>query len=73
MRHFCQKAHGGRAHHAFYWADRVLVMGEGQLIADGAPDSVMTRDRLELIYDTPLNVAEMTLITGEHRRVCVPL
>lgn len=60
-------------HHAFYCADRVLVMREGRLIADGAPDSVMTRDRLELIYDTPLNVAEVTLTTGERRRVCVPL
>lgn len=60
-------------YHAFYCADRVMVMEEGVIGADGAPRDVMTRTRLEGIYHTELNVIDVELSTGGRTTVCVPL
>lgn len=60
-------------HHAFYCADRVIVLDGGRVAADGAPREVMTRDRLEGIYATPLNVLDVRLDNGSATTVCVPL
>ena len=60
-------------HHAFFCADRVFVMQEGRMIATGAPHDVMTRERLEDIYRTPLDVIDVDLRNGDETTVCVPL
>ncbi len=60
-------------YHAFYCADRVLVMRDGMLSAEGAPRDVMTRERLEEIYHTPVDVVDVQLSTGASTTVCVPL
>lgn len=60
-------------HHAFYCADRVVVMQDGLIVTQGAPRDVMTRTRLEDIYHTRVNVIDVELSTGGHTTVCVPL
>ncbi|WP_241963606.1 ABC transporter ATP-binding protein [Gordonibacter sp. 28C] len=60
-------------YHAFYCADRVIVMKDGLIGAEGAPRDVMTREQLEDIYHTQLNVIDVELSTGSRTTVCVPL
>ena len=60
-------------HHAFFCADRVFVMQEGRMVATGAPHDVMTMERLEDIYRTPLDVIDVNLRNGAETTVCVPL
>ncbi|MEG0476783.1 MAG: ABC transporter ATP-binding protein [Raoultibacter sp.] len=59
-------------HHAFYCADRVVVMGQGRIIAEGPPDTIVTQQCLEAIYHTHVDVVEVTLENGATRKVCVP-
>lgn len=40
------------------FASRVLIVGEGRLLADGAPEDVLTADRLESVFHTPFSVFE---------------
>jgi len=60
-------------HHAFYCADRVVVMGEGQVLVDGEPERVLTKERLEEIYSTEINVVKVALEDGRQTTVCVSL
>lgn len=60
-------------HHAFYCANRVIVMKEGSIEIEGEPHEVMTREELESIYRTRVNVIDVELSTGERSTVCVPL
>ncbi|MEF9841924.1 MAG: ABC transporter ATP-binding protein [Raoultibacter sp.] len=60
-------------HHAFYCATRVVVMGEGCIIAEGSPDDVVTQQCLETIYHTHVEVIEVGMEDGNTRKVCVPL
>lgn len=60
-------------HHAFFCANRVFIMKKGAIIAAGTPRDVMTRERLENIYRTPLDVVDVDLRDGSDTTVCVPL
>ncbi len=60
-------------YHAFYCASRVIVMKDGRLEAEGSPHDVMTRERLEEVYRTQVNVIDVELTTGKRTTVCVPL
>lgn len=60
-------------HHAFFCTDRVFVMQDGRMVTTGAPRDVMTRERLEDIYRTPLDVVDVGLRDGSTTTVCVPL
>lgn len=60
-------------HHAFFCADCVFVMQNGRMAAAGPPHDVMTRERLENIYRTPLDVVDVSLRNGSATTVCVPL
>lgn len=60
-------------HHAFFCADRVIVMQEGAIAAIGAPAQVMTGEMLESIYSTQIDVIDVSLRNGERTTVCVPL
>ena len=43
------------------------------MVTTGAPRDVMTRERLEDIYRTPLDVVDVGLRDGSTTTVCVPL
>lgn len=60
-------------HHAFMCADKVVVMHEGKLLDVGAPEDVMTKETLEHIYNTPVDVVDVKLSNGDSTNVCVPL
>lgn len=56
--------------HALRWADRVLLLHDGAVLAQGAPKDVMTGQRLSRLYGVTIQVRE---IEGEPPlRVCVP-
>ncbi len=38
------------------YADRIVLLDGGQVVAAGAPESVMTADRLSAVYRTPVHV-----------------
>ena len=60
-------------HHAFLCADKVVVMHEGAVLKIGHPTAVMSKELLEKIYDTPVDVLNVQLSTGKSANVCVPL
>jgi iron complex transport system ATP-binding protein len=59
--------------HAFYCADRVLVMHEGRIIANGTPNEVITSACLRTIYNTNVEVVQLQVKDGRKESVCVPL
>lgn len=40
--------------HAHRYADMVVALKDGQVLAQGTPDAVMTPDNLKLMYDTQI-------------------
>jgi iron complex transport system ATP-binding protein len=59
--------------HAFYCADRVLVMHEGLLVANGAPTEVITTERMQAIYGTRVQIVTIEVGPGRTESVCIPL
>ncbi|MDR1013764.1 MAG: ABC transporter ATP-binding protein [Coriobacteriales bacterium] len=59
--------------HAFYCADRVLVMHQGRLIADGPPAEVITTGSMKEVYHTDVCVTEVQVGEGRKESVCIPL
>lgn len=45
-------------------ADRVVVMGHGEIVADGAPEDVLTADLLSNVYGHPIGVVDHPLTPG---------
>ncbi len=43
------------------FAERVLVLKEGRVVADGPVETVLTRERLEAVYETPLTLVKHPL------------
>lgn len=60
-------------HHASYCADSVVVMDAGRVTLQGCPEEVITKEQLERIYSTPIDVMDVTCSNGAQTRVCVPL
>ena len=54
--------------HAFAIGSRVALMRDGCIIKTGAPQDVLTADRLEEVYGVPVTVERLS--TGAV--VCVP-
>jgi iron complex transport system ATP-binding protein len=54
--------------HAFLCASQVAVLKAGKLLAKGAPEDVLTQQRLECAYGVSLRIVE----AGAGLRVCVP-
>ena len=58
--------------HAVYCADTVVVMKDGGVSCVGTPNEIITEERMEAIYQTPIHVADVD-VDGTSRRVCIPL
>ncbi|MDS9466962.1 ATP-binding cassette domain-containing protein [Paracoccus sp. MBLB3053] len=43
--------------YAAAWADHVVAMKEGRIVAQGSPGEVLTEDVLSMLYDTPVAVS----------------
>lgn len=54
---------------AFQCADRVALLRK--LIAQGAPEAVLTREHLRELYGVEVEVTEVSLVDGARRRVCL--
>lgn len=55
--------------HALACADRVLLMREGRIVADGPADEAITRERMRAVYGVAVHVGRLP---GAGRVVCVP-
>lgn len=58
-------------HQAFFCADRVMAMQDGGIIANGSPKAVMTKELLESIYSTRLEVVDVSLPGGDDATVVI--
>jgi len=54
---------------AFACADRVLLMQNGRIVAEGAPEAVLTSERLREVYGVEVCVSR---VPGLDRPVCTP-
>ena len=54
--------------HALWVADRVVMLKDGSIIADGAPDSVITSENLLTLYGREVDVHSLQ----ESFKVCIP-
>jgi iron complex transport system ATP-binding protein len=59
--------------HAFFCADRVIVMDAGLIVADGAPGDVITTQTMRQIYDIEVEVKRVTVADGQREHVCIPI
>ncbi len=59
--------------HAFFCADSVVMMGQGDVMAAGTPREVITQDNLLAMYGQKICVADVPMPDGEAARVCVPM
>ena len=59
--------------HALFCADKVVVMHQGRILAEGEPDMVMTDECLHTIYDTRARIMDIQLPGGRVAKVCIPL
>ncbi|MDR2477281.1 MAG: ABC transporter ATP-binding protein, partial [Treponema sp.] len=57
--------------HAFFFADRVIVLKDGRVYADGKPSEALDAACLETIYHIPVEVPALNL-PDRTVRVCVP-
>jgi iron complex transport system ATP-binding protein len=57
--------------HAFRLADRVLLLAQGRLVAQGPTPATLSSAALSSLYGRPVEVATVTLADGTQRRVCV--
>ena len=44
--------------YAAAWADHIVALKNGRVVAEGRPDEVLTHRTLSMLYDTPVNVAQ---------------
>lgn len=58
--------------HAFYCADRVIVLHQGGVVANGAPDEVITPQTMRTIYGIDVRVERVDLGSGRSGCACIP-
>ena len=59
---------------AFYISDKVVMIKNGLVLADGPPDDVITAGNLSALYNMPTTVSETREhFAGRPVKVCVPL
>lgn len=59
--------------HAFFCADKVIMMEKGSVLGIGAPADIITEPNLKRIYGHDVCVREIELPDGSTTRVCVPM
>lgn len=59
--------------HAFRVADRVLLLADGTLVAEGPTQATLTSAALSALYGRAIEVASVTLADGTSHCVCVPV
>jgi len=59
--------------HAFYCADRAVVLHEGVILQDGAPDQVITPETMRTIYNTEVRIDRVDLGGGKTGSACIPI
>ena len=59
--------------HAFYCADRAVVLHQGAVLADGAPEDVITPEMMLAIYNTEVRVDRIDLGGGRVGSACIPI
>ncbi len=59
--------------HALYCASRVVVMEDGRIIDEGAPNDILDADCLRRIYHTEVKMVDVDLGEDDLQRVCVPV
>ena len=55
--------------HAFWIADRVVMLKKGKIIQDGAPNGVITEENIYELYNTKVNLLQ----TADNLKVCTPM
>ena len=58
--------------HAFLYANRVLVIKDGRVIADGKPDTDLTAGLIGTVYGVKVHVDDYRNVAGVHK-ICVPV
>jgi iron complex transport system ATP-binding protein len=58
--------------HAFLYANRVLMIRGGRVIADGRPEDVMTKSLIEDVYGVNVNIEDYRNVCRVHK-ICIPL
>ncbi|MBR4987670.1 MAG: ABC transporter ATP-binding protein [Methanocorpusculum sp.] len=58
--------------HAFLYANRVVMIHKGTVIADGSPDSVLDADLIKTVYGVSVKVEEFENSCRRHN-LCIPL
>ncbi|MFV0455981.1 MAG: ABC transporter ATP-binding protein [Pseudomonas sp.] len=60
--------------HALLASAKVVLLKNGEVFAQGAPEAVVTSENLSRLYGVPARVAETKLVSsGRPVRVCIPL
>jgi iron complex transport system ATP-binding protein len=58
--------------HAFRIADRVVLLREGRILAEGPTAATLTGDSLSALYGRPIEVARVRLSDGSEYPACAP-
>jgi iron complex transport system ATP-binding protein len=58
--------------HALYCSDKVIVMEDGGILADGPSSETITTGTLRRIYGTDVHVIDVSLEDGTRTRACIP-
>lgn len=59
--------------HALYCNDKVLIMENGKIIDKGSAQNIITKERIERLYDTRVKMVTVPLDESRFTSVCVPV
>ena len=54
---------------SYLFSDRILALHSGTVIADGAPEEILTGDMMKKLYNTDVNVVSLY---NDSARICIP-
>lgn len=58
--------------HAFLYANRALMIYEGNVIADGSPDEALNADLIKSVYDVDVHIEDYCS-GSRHHKLCIPI
>lgn len=59
--------------HALYCNDKVIIMENGKIIEKGSSHSIITKERIESLYDTRVKMVTVPIDENRFTSVCVPV